>query len=150
MPFNNKGVVPEKHLHPSFNYHSSRFVVGGESSLVRIPLYNDIEREMINGPKGSRTPDPRHVKAVSVISKLEDSNNDIITREDSGKIIISGEDNIPDGSSNSSAPGVWRTVSPHELRREKEENQLYDNRYEGRSKGYDEDPDNFSTSGLKV
>jgi hypothetical protein len=59
----NKGVIHEKHLHPSFNQHLSRW-----SSLVNDADLTSIVNERENkesGPKGIRTPDPRHVKAVS-------------------------------------------------------------------------------------
>jgi hypothetical protein len=61
-----------------------------------------------------------------------------------GAISLSTEVGIPTPN------GSWRTVSPDELRRETEENRLYDGRYEGRSEAWEGDPDNFSSSGLSV
>ena len=71
-----KMTLPEKWLNSQSNHHTSRFVVengGGKSSLVRIPLDcatnerggEENNKEKNGGPEEIRTPDPRHVKAVS-------------------------------------------------------------------------------------
>ncbi len=67
MTTNNKGVIPEKWLKHASNQLTSRFeVLDRGDSLVRIPLSEDNEIEKRdNGPGEIRTPDPRHVKAVS-------------------------------------------------------------------------------------
>jgi hypothetical protein len=51
----------------------------------------------------------------------------------------------PDGSTR-----VMDTYSADEWHSKNEMDRRYDGRYEGRSQGYPDDPDNFSTSGLKV
>jgi hypothetical protein len=66
----NHSVVPEKLLNPAVNKSLSRFLVEDKSSLVRnTDLTTTNEREEKekeeSGPKEIRTPDPRHVKAVS-------------------------------------------------------------------------------------
>ena len=67
MPTTKNEVVRERVLKSPVYGYSSRFEVGGgESSLVRVPPNSVNEREeKESGPKGIRTPDPRHVKAVS-------------------------------------------------------------------------------------
>jgi hypothetical protein len=56
----NKSVIPEKLLHPTNNQHLSKW-----SSLVKIPPQSIEVENKEYGPKGIRTLDPRHVKAVS-------------------------------------------------------------------------------------
>ena len=64
-------TIPEKWLKQPSNHHTSKWEVAAESSLVRIAPqtggYERVQEEKVKdgGPKGSRTPDPRHVKAVS-------------------------------------------------------------------------------------
>lgn len=69
-----KMTIPEKFLQSKWLIPTNKEVEG--SSLVRImpktgglslESSNDYEvkDKISNGPKGSRTPDPRHVKAVS-------------------------------------------------------------------------------------
>jgi hypothetical protein len=61
-----------------------------------------------------------------------------------GAISLSTEVGIPTPS------GSWRTVSPDELRRETEENRLYDGRYEGQPDGDPLDRSIHSSSGLSM
>ena len=72
MPKSTKNKVDNERLLKSPVYgFSSRFVVGGESSLVRISPPDEVNERVEegekkrSGPNEIRTRDPRHVKAVS-------------------------------------------------------------------------------------
>ena len=63
-----------------------------------------------------------------------------------GAISISSEVSLltPDGTRN-----VLDTYSTEQWHRKNKMDRRYDGRYEGRSTGYPDDPDNYSTSGLR-
>ena len=92
----------------------------------------------------SRNPLGRRTDDLDELNSRLSDDPDLRRIQERGGYFTYTETNILTG------PGVWETVSSDELHRRRREDDLYDNRYEGRSEAYPEDPSNYSTSGLNV
>jgi len=75
---------------------------------------------------------------------------DIKRLEERGNVIISSETYLPTPNGRDVFDTYNAEQKLKERRREMELEQKYDHRFEGRSEGYYDDPDNYSNSGLKT